>query len=118
MQIAERPIGDLTILDLKGRLVAGDGDDVFRDAVDRLARGGRMKLLLNMDEVPYIDSGGLGVLVSKLVTLRRGNGRLKLCNLRPRCSRVLEITRLLTVFEVFASEDDGIRSFVETEDRV
>ena len=117
MQIAERTIGDVTILDLKGRLVAGDGDDLFRDAVDRLARSGRTKLLLNMDEVPYIDSGGLGVLVSKLVTLRRSGGQLKLCNLRPRCSRVLEITRLLTVFEAFVSEDAGVKSFAETEER-
>jgi anti-sigma B factor antagonist len=111
MQIAERTIGDLTILDLKGRLVAGDGDDVFRAAVDRLVRLGRTKVLVNMDEVPAIDSCGLGVLVSKYVTLRRSNGQLKLCNLRPRPSRVLDITKLLTVFEAFASEADGVKSF-------
>ena len=111
MEIRERTIDDLTILDLKGRLVAGDGDDVFREAIDRLVGQDRTKVLLNLDEVPYIDSGGLGVLVSKLVTLRRRNGQLKLCNLRPRASKVLEITRLLTIFETFASEADGIKSF-------
>ena len=111
MEIGERTIDDLTILDLKGRLVAGDGDDVFREAIDRLVAQDRIKVLLNLDEVPYIDSGGLGVLVSKLVTLRRRNGQLKLCNLRPRASKVLEITRLLTIFETFASEADGVKSF-------
>jgi anti-anti-sigma factor len=116
MQIAERTIGDLTILDLQGRLVAGDGDDLFRDAVDRLVRLGRTKVLLNMDEVPYIDSGGLGVLASKYVTLRKRNGQLKLCHLQPRSARVLKVTRLLTVFEVFASEADGIKSFADTSD--
>ncbi len=87
MEISERTIGDLTILDLKGRLVEHDGDDVFRVAVDRLVELGRMKVLLNMDEVPYIDSCGLGVLASKYVTLRKRDGQLKLCNLNPRSSR-------------------------------
>ncbi len=114
MQIVERAIGDLTILDLKGRLVAGDGDDVLRDTVDRLVQLGRRKVLLNMDEVPDIDSCGLGVLVSKYITLRKRNGQLKLCNLRPRTFRVLDITKLLTVIDAFDSEADGIKSFAET----
>lgn len=114
MQIAERAIGDLTILDLKGRLVAGDEEDVFRAAVDRLVELGRTQVLLNLAEVPYIDSGGLGALVSKYVTLRRRSGQLKLCNLRPRAARVLEITRLLTIFEAFASEADAVKSFART----
>jgi len=111
MEISERTIGDLTILDLNGQLVEGDGDEVFRVALDRLAQLGRTNVLLNMDAVPYIDSCGLGALVSKYVTLRKRDGQLKLCNLGPRCSRVLAITRLLTVFETFASEADGVRSF-------
>jgi anti-sigma B factor antagonist len=111
MQIAERTIGDVTILDLNGRLVAGDGDDELRDAVDRLAKIGCRKLLLNLTEVPYIDSGGLGVLVSKYCTLRRRDGHLKLCNLTPRAARVLEITKLLTVFGAFPSEAEGVKSF-------
>ena len=111
MEISERALGGLTILDLKGRLVEHDGDDVFRDAIDRLAQLGRTKVLLNMGEVPYIDSCGLGVLVSKYVTLHKRDGQLKLCNLTPRSERVLAVTRLLTVFEAFASEADGVRSF-------
>jgi anti-anti-sigma factor len=113
MEISERTISDLTILDLKGQLVEGDGDDVFRAALDRLVELGRMKVLLNMDAVPYIDSCGLGAIVSKYVTLRKRHGQLKLCNLGPRSSRVLAITRLLTVFETFASEADGVKSFGE-----
>lgn len=111
MQISERTIGDLTILDLKGELAEGEGDEVFRAAVDRLVQLGRMKLLLNMHEVPYIDSCGLCALVSKYVTLRRRDGQLKLCNISPRSSRVLATTRLLTVFETFASEAEGVKSF-------
>jgi anti-anti-sigma factor len=111
MEISERTIGDLTILQLNGRLVEHDGDDVFRAAVDRLVELGRMKVLLNMDQVPYIDSCGLGALASKYVTLSKRNGRLKLCNLNPRSFKVLEITKLLTVFETFASEADGVKSF-------
>jgi anti-sigma B factor antagonist len=113
MQIVERAVGDLTILALKGRLVAGDGDDVFRDALDRVVLAGRRNVLLNMNEVTYIDSCGLGILVSKYVTLHTRHGQLKLCNLRPRSFRVLEITKLLTVFDAFDSEADGVRSFAE-----
>jgi anti-anti-sigma factor len=111
MQIAERTIGDVTVLDLTGRLVAGDGDDVLRDAVDRLVQAGCRKLLLNLQNVPYIDSGGLSALVSKYVTLRRRDGQLRVCSLTPRTAHVLEITRLLTVFGSFASEAEGVKSF-------
>ncbi len=111
MEITERTIGDLTILDLHGRLVAGDGDEVLRDAVDRLANAGRRKLLLNMQDVPYVDSGGLGVLVSKYVTLRRREGELKLSNLGPRVTRVLSITKLLTVFDAHDTEAEAVKSF-------
>ena len=111
MQIDERTVGDVTILDLKGRLVAGDGDDVFRSAIERLVRDGRTNLLLNLDGVTDIDSCGLGVLVSKYVTLRKRNGQLKLFNIRQRPRRVLDVTKLLTVFESFDSETDGVESF-------
>src|SRR5262245_60563377 len=104
MTISERTIGDVTILDLHGRLVAGDGDETVREAVDRLVGLGCRRLLLNLQEVPYIDSGGLGVLVSKYVTLRRREGHLKVYNLGPRVTRVLQITKLLTVFEAHDSE--------------
>jgi anti-sigma B factor antagonist len=111
MQIVERTIGDLTILDLQGALAEGDGDDLFRDAVDGLVERGRLLVLLNLTGVPYIDSTGLGILASKYFTLRRRGGQLKLCHISERTRRVLETTKLLKVFEVFAAEAEAVRSF-------
>jgi len=111
MQIAERTIGDLTILDVKGPIAEGDGDDEFRDAVNRLVERGRLLVLLNLAEVPHIDSTGLGVLASKYVTLRRRGGQLKLCILSQRTRRVLETTKLIKIFEVFDTEAEAVRSF-------
>jgi anti-sigma B factor antagonist len=111
MQIVERAIGEVTILDLKGRLVAGDGDQLLIDAVNRLVQIGRRKVLLNLADVSYIDSGGLGAIVAKYITLHKRDGQLKLCNVRARSFRVLNITRLLTIFESFDSEADALRGF-------
>jgi anti-sigma B factor antagonist len=111
MTISERAVGDVTVLDLQGRLVAGDGDQLLIETINRLTQSGRLNVLLNLAEVPYIDSGGLGAVISKYITLCRRNGQLKLCNLRPRSFRVFDITRLLTVFNPFDSEADALRSF-------
>lgn len=111
MKIAERAVGEVTILDLQGRLVAGDGDQLFIETVNRLAQIDRLNVLLNLAEVPYIDSGGLGAIMSKYITLCKRNGQLKLCCLRERSFRVLNMTRLLTVLESFDSEADALRSF-------
>jgi anti-sigma B factor antagonist len=111
MQIVERAVGEVTILDLKGRLVAGDGDQLLIDTVNRLVQIGRRKVLLNLADVAYIDSGGLGAIVSKYITLHKRDGKLKLCNVRARSFRVLNITRLLTIFESFDSEADALRGF-------
>jgi anti-sigma B factor antagonist len=111
MQIVERAIGEVTILDLKGRLVAGDGDQLLIDAVNRLVQIGRRKVLLNLADVSYIDSGGLGAIVAKYITLHKRDGQLKLCNVRARSFRVLNITRLLTIFESFDSEADALGGF-------
>jgi anti-sigma B factor antagonist len=111
MQIVERSVGDVTILDLKGRLLLGEGDEEFRDTVDRLVQLGRRKVLLNLDEVTHIDSAGLGMMVSKYITLIKRDGQLKLCHLHLRSFRVLNVTKLLTVFESFSSEAEAIESF-------
>jgi anti-sigma B factor antagonist len=110
MQISERTVGDVTILDLRGRFVEERQND-FRDAVDRLVRLGCRKMLLNLEEVTYMDSSGLGMLVSKFVTVDRKEGKLKLCKLNPKSFRVLDVTRLLTIFESFDSEARAIESF-------
>ena len=111
MQIIERSVGDVTVLELKGRLIVGDGDDVFRDALNRLIQLGRKEILLNLDEVTYLDSGGLGVMVSKYISLCKRDGHMKLCLVHGRPLKVLGITRLLTVFESFDSEEAALKSF-------
>ena len=111
MQITQRTVGDVAIVDVKGRLVLGDGDDTFIHTVNRLVQAGMTKVLLNLDGMTYIDSAGLGVLVSKYITLRNRGGNLKVCNLRARGFEVLTVTRLLTVFESFDSETEAIASF-------
>jgi|KBSSwiStaDraftv2_1062776.scaffolds.fasta_scaffold1286242_2 anti-sigma B factor antagonist len=110
-QITERVVGDVTVLDLKGRLVVGDGDEAFRDILNRLIQLGRRKILLNLDEVTYIDSGGLGMMIAKYISLCKRDGHMKLCHVRDRPLKVLNITKLLTVFEYFESEAEALKSF-------
>ena len=116
MQVVERVAGDVIVLDLKGRLVFGDGDELFRDTLNRLIKNGQRKVLLNLDQVNYIDSGGLGAMVSKYISLCRRGGILKLCHVHERAFRVLNITKLLTVFESFDSEAEALKSFEGNED--
>ena len=111
MQIVERSVGDVTVLDLKGRLILGDGDEELRDTVNQLVELGKRKILLNLDEVTHIDSAGLGMMVSKYITLHKRNGHLKLCHLHMRSFRVLNVTKLLTVFESYSSEAEALESF-------
>ena len=111
MQISERTVGDVTILDLTGRLILDDGFEPLRVIVNRVIGEGRRKLLLNFAGVTFLDSAGVGLIACKYVTLCRHGGQLKLCNLRLRSQEVLHITKLLTVFEAFASEADALKSF-------
>ena len=111
MKIVERQVEDVTILDLHGKILIGEGDDALRDAVTRLVVGGRTKLLLNLADVPYVDSAGLGEIVRCYTTVSRKGGRLKLVNLTKKIQDLLAITKLLTVFETYDSEDEAVRSF-------
>ena len=111
MKIGQRSIGNVTILDLEGRLVAEDGFEPLRQVLNRLIADGRTNVLLNMDGVTYLDSAGIGLIACKFVTLNRHNGRLKLCNLHLRSHEVLNVTKLLTVFEAFDSETEAVKSF-------
>jgi stage II sporulation protein AA (anti-sigma F factor antagonist) len=111
MDIAERLVGGVTILDLKGRLVFPEGDQPFRQRVDDLmARGSRL-FLINFDDVTYVDSAGVGAVVWKYVTLKKQGGGLKLMHLHPRTYKVFAVTKLLTVLEHFDSEAAAIKSF-------
>jgi anti-sigma B factor antagonist len=111
MEISERQVDDLTVLALKGRLILDEGFEPLRLALNRLIGEGRCKIVLDLNDVTFLDSAGIGLIACKYVTLHRHNGDLKLCNLRTRTLEVLSSTKLLTVFESFSSEEDALRSF-------
>ncbi len=111
MQIEERRVGDVVVLDLKGRVTLGEGDELLKDKVNSLLNQGQKKIVLNLAEVPYIDSAGLGEIVRTYTTVSRQGGNLKLLNLTKRIADLLSITKLLTVFESFDAEADAVRSF-------
>ena len=111
MTLTERRAGDVSILDLKGRLVLEDGDAVLRQRINDLVAQGRLKILVNLQDVTYVDSCGVGVLIAKYVSLRKKGGDVKLLHLTSRSHRVMEISKLLSVFETFDSEDHALRSF-------
>ena len=111
MKIVERLVGDVVILDLQGKILIGEGDDQLREAVTKLADSGKTKILLNLAEVPYVDSAGLGEVVRCYTTVSRKGGKLKLLNLTKKIQDLLAITKLLTVFETYDNEDEAIRSF-------
>ena len=111
MTLSERRAGDVTILDLNGRLVLEDGDAALRERINALVAEGRTKIVLNLRNLTYIDSCGIGVLISKFLSVRRRGGDVKLLNLTPRSHHVLQITRLREVFQIFTSEDEALRSF-------
>ncbi|MQA30078.1 MAG: anti-sigma factor antagonist [Luteitalea sp.] len=114
MQIEQRAVGDVVVLDLKGRVTLGEGDELLKDKVNSLLNQSQKKIVLNLAEVPYIDSAGLGEIVRTYTTVSRQGGNLKLLNLTKRITDLLSITKLLTVFETFESENDAVRSFSQS----
>jgi anti-sigma B factor antagonist len=111
MQIEERTVGDVVMLDLKGKITLGEGDELLKDKVNSLVNQGHKKIVLNLADVPYIDSAGLGEVVRTYTTVSRQGGSLKLLNLTKRITDLLSITKLLTVFETFDSENEAVQSF-------
>jgi anti-sigma B factor antagonist len=111
MQIEERAVGDVVVLDLKGKITLGEGDELLKDKVNSLVNQGHKKIVLNLADVPYIDSAGLGEVVRTYTTVSRQGGSLKLLSLTKRITDLLSITKLLTVFETFDSENEAVRSF-------
>jgi anti-sigma B factor antagonist len=111
MEIVERTVNDVTVLDLKGKMTLGEGDELLKDKINSLLADGKRKLVLNLEGVPYIDSAGLGEIVRTFTTVSRQGGKLKLLNLTKRIEDLLSITKLLTVFETFESEPEAIKSF-------
>ena len=111
LNINERQAGDVTILDLSGKITIGEGSVQLREAVRRLLDDGKKKILLNLGDVSYVDSSGIGELVSSYTTTNNNGGQLKLLNLTKKIKDLLMITKLLTVFQTFDSEQDAVASF-------
>ena len=114
MQIEERRVGNVIILDAKGKLTLGGGDVLLKDKIHSLVQQGHKHVILNLGDVPYVDSAGIGEIVGSYTTLSRAGGTLRLLNLTKRIHDLLTITKLLTVFETFTSEDEAVRSFPAT----
>lgn len=111
MEIAERKVNDVTVLDLTGKMTLGEGDELLKQTINNLLAAGNKKIVLNLGAVPYIDSAGLGEVVRTHTTVSRQGGSLKLLNLTKRIEDLLSITKLLTVFDTYDSEAEAVQSF-------
>lgn len=109
--ITERQAGDVTVLDLEGKVTIGEGSVELRTTIRRLLGEGKNKILLNLAGVGYIDSSGIGELVSSFTTVNRDGGSLKLLNLQQKVQSLMAITKLLTVFDVYEDEGDALGSY-------
>ena len=110
MSVNIRRLDDVAILDLGGRITIGEGTLILRDHIQKRLNAGDRKFLLNLADVDYIDSSGLGELVTSFTTVRNQSGQLKLLNLTRRVRDLLQITKLLTVFETFDNETEALKS--------
>jgi len=111
VKMSSRQVGDVTVVDAAGRITLGEGASVFRDMIRDLAAKGDKKILVNLSDVSYIDSSGIGEMVSSFTTVTNHGGQLKLLGLTKRVKDLLQITKLYTVFDVFEDEPSAIRSF-------
>ncbi|MGP0074751.1 MAG: STAS domain-containing protein [Bryobacteraceae bacterium] len=111
VKMSSRQVGDVTVVDATGRITLGEGASVFRDMIRDLAAKGNKKILVNLADVSYIDSSGIGEMVSSFTTVTNHGGQLKLLSLTKRVKDLLQITKLYTVFEVFEDESSAVRSF-------
>ena len=111
VKLTTRQVGDVTVVDVAGRITLGEGSATLRDAMRDMVSKNQKKILLNLGEVSYIDSSGIGELVSGFTTVTNSGGSLKLLNLNKRVRDLLQITKLYTVFDVHEDEAGAIRSF-------
>ena len=113
MKSSTRQVDGVTIVDLSGRITLGEGSTMLRDIVRDMIAKGNNKILLNLGDVTYIDSSGIGELVSAFTTVRNGGGELKLLNLTKKVHDLLQITKLYTVFDIKDDEAGAIKSFTK-----
>jgi anti-sigma B factor antagonist len=118
LNITERRNGSVTVLDLKGNIRLGEGNIELHNILRFLVEKGEKRVLLNLAEVTYIDSSGLGELVAGYTTLQKNQGELKLLNLTLRVHELMVITKLLTVFDIYESESEAVNSFQAVSDNV
>src|SRR6185503_4692022 len=111
INISERQAGDVTILDLDGKVTIGEGSVALRGTIRRLLGEGKNNILLNLGGVGYVDSSGIGELVSSFTAVKKEGGSLKLLNLTQKIQDLLAITKLLTVFDVFEDEGEALSSY-------
>ncbi len=111
VKLNTRKVGDVTVIDVSGRITLGEGSSALRDVLRELITQGDKKILLNLSDVSYIDSSGIGELVSGFTSVANAGGTLKLLGLTKRVKDLLQITKLYTVFDVHEEETHAIRSF-------
>ena len=111
VKLNTRQVGNVTVIDVSGRITLGEGSSTLRDALRELVKNNHKDILLNLKEVTYIDSSGIGELVSAFTTITNVGGHLKLLGLTHRVKDLLQITKLYTVFDVHEDEAHAVRSF-------
>jgi anti-sigma B factor antagonist len=111
MKASTRQVSGITIVDMSGRITLGEGSVILRDAIKDLLAKGQKKILLNLGDVSYIDSSGIGELVSAFTSVRNQGGELKLLNLTKKVHDLLQITKLYTVFDIKDQEGAAVQSF-------
>lgn len=111
MDIKERVVDGVSVLDLSGKIVLGEGDVQLKDRIKFLLADGQKRILLNLADVSYIDSAGLGSLISSYATVKREGGQLKLVNLTKRVQDLLAITKLITVFDTYEDEKEALAAY-------
>jgi anti-sigma B factor antagonist len=111
LEIKERQAGDVTVLDMNGKIRMGEGSSLLRDAIRKLVTDGQKKILLNLGGVGNIDSSGIGELIANYTTVSKDGGQMKLLNLTEKVNDLLVITKLLTVFDVYETEPEALGSF-------
>lgn len=111
VKLSTRQVGDVNVIDVAGRITLGEGSSTLRDALRDMVGKGQKKILLNLGQVSYIDSSGIGELVSGFTTVTNQGGELKLLNLNKKVKDLLQITKLYTVFDVHEDEAAAVRAF-------
>ncbi|MGC8915509.1 MAG: STAS domain-containing protein [Thermoanaerobaculum sp.] len=111
MKGSYRDVGNVRVLDLSGKITIGAGDVELRRLVEEALAAGKHNILVNLKDITHIDSSGIGELVSCFTTVKRRGGSMKLLNLPPKINDILQVTQLITVFDVYASEAEALQSF-------